>query len=527
MSRGRPARLALAAVLGTTLLTAACFGDGDGDEPTVRGPAYQAPTGEAPVPGPGTRDVVLTEPASAAPSDGLVRRPNLLMITLDDAAWGDMQYMPHLQELMVRGGVTLQSGLAPTPICAPARASLLTGQYAQNHGVTSVEGVGGGFEAFEDDDNTLPVALQDAGYDTMFLGKYLNGFTEDHVDHRPPGWTTWRPTVDFSTYDFDNPSLLVDGQVVDTHTYSTTLLSDQSDALLTDPSRQQRPWYLWLNYVAPHHGLPVEDDDPEVTHPQDDHPVATTVPERRDRDTFADLDLPDTPNMFEADTSDKEIIPETHVPVSPMHRAELREARQQRVESLQSVDRALARTFATLERTGQLDKTYVVVNSDNGYVLGEHNLSGKLFYFDEIVGVPMYIRGPGLPAGLVSRTPVTNADWAPTFAGLAGATMGRAIDGVDVLPWITAATTRRVVPIAGWPVKGGEKPRYSGVVVGPWTYVHNRRGQAELYYRTVDPYQLDNLAADPRYTSQRRELRRLTKQAGSCAAGSCPTEFLR
>jgi len=57
--------------------------------------------------------------------------------------------------------------------------------------------------------------------------------------------------------------------------------------------------------------------------------------------------------------------------------------------------------------------------------------------------------------------------------------------------------------------------------------VHNRRGQAELYYRSIDPYELNNLAKDPRYRTQLRELRRLTRQYVDCAASACPREFYR
>ncbi|MDF1603655.1 sulfatase [Nocardioides sp. YIM 152315] len=519
-----PARLAVAAVLSGSVLVAGCTDDGE--QRGARRPAYHAPERSAPVRAPAARDGVLTERATPAPLEGVRERPNLLMITLDDAAWEDMEYLPHVQELMADGGMTLEQGLSPTPVCVPARATLLTGQYARNHGAVTINGEGGGFTAFEDDD-TLPVALQEAGYDTLFLGKYLNGYTEEHVDHEPPGWTVWRPTVDFSTYNFENPRLLVDGDVVDTHTYSTTLLSDQSTELLEDPERSQRPWYLWLNYVAPHHGGPVEDDDPEVVFPDDEHPLSTTVPEDRDRDTFSDLELPDKPNVFEEDPSDKVIVSSARETVSQMRRAEMREAHQQRVEALQSVDRAVARTFDTLRSTGELDDTYVVLTSDNGFVLGEHNLEGKLWYFRDIVGVPMYVRGPGIPAGTVSRTPVSNADWAPTFAALAGATLGRDVDGVDVLPWLDARATRRVVPIAGWPIKGGLRPLYTGVVVGPWTYAEGRRGQPELYYRSVDPYQLDNLATDPRYRGKVKELRRMSRHYRDCAGSTCPTEFYR
>lgn len=452
-------------------------------------------------------------------------QPNLLMITLDDAAWGDMVHMPRLQELFVEEGVTLRGALAPNPICVPARSSLMTGQHSHNHGTwNTTADAGHGLEAL-DEENTLAVWLQEAGYDTFFLGKYPNGYTDGTVV--PPGWTGWRALVDPTTYNFVRPTVSMDGVEEKFETYSTTLLSEQSDELLREPGRAEDPWYMWLNYVAPHHGGPDAPDDPAVLYPDDPDPVKTTTPEDRDVDTFADLALTDTPNMFEDDVTDKVLVRGTQRTVTEQRRAQLTEAHQQRIESLQSVDRALARTLETLEETGQLDDTYVVLTSDNGYTLGAHNLEGKLWYFREMSSVPMYVRGPGLEPGTVSDAPVSNVDWAPTFAALAGARPTLEVDGVDVLPWIGSEADRRVVPIEAYPVKSGSKRLYRGVVVGPWTYVQGRSGQAEVYYRDVDRWELQNLAGDPRYSDQVEELKQLMRSTSTCAGDECPSAYYR
>jgi len=167
------------------------------------------------------------------------------------------------------------------------------------------------------------------------------------------------------------------------------------------------------------------------------------------------------------------------------------------------------------------------VTSDNGYFVGEHSLNGKLWYFRDSVRVPMFIRGPGVPKGITSQAPVTNADWAPTFAALAGAKMQRKEDGTNVMPWLASKADRRVIPIAGWPVHGGLTPLYTGVMVGPWTYVRGKRGGGEMYYDRSDPYQLYNLYSDPRFASQRKELRKLWLQARDCAGSSCPRTFMK
>ena len=67
-------------------------------------------------------------------------RPNLLMVTVDDLSALDMDYLPRVRKLVERTGVSFSEGIAPTPICVPARASLLTGQYAHNHGARTIEG---------------------------------------------------------------------------------------------------------------------------------------------------------------------------------------------------------------------------------------------------------------------------------------------------------------------------------------------------------------------------------------------------
>jgi arylsulfatase A-like enzyme len=524
----RPARdsrwLAGAALAtATSLALAGCTAP---DQPTRnRGGSALPPvaSSEQPVRAPGPDDVVLPNRPLPTPEFQAPRtQPNLLMITVDDANQDDLRHMPNVQRLLADEGVDLTNGIAPTPICVPARASLITGQYAHNHGAVTISGAGGGYDYFDDED-TLPGWLQEAGYDTFFIGKYLNGYGADSAV--PPGWTEWRGTEDPTTYNFVRPTVSVNGTSRTYHEYSTDVFSDLTVDFLDDPERAEKPWYMWVNYVAPHHGGPDAPDDPVNTHPDDPSPIKTTTPAQEDVDTFASLRLPDKPNMFEKDVSDKALIRSVRNEWPPSRRDQLVEAHQQRVESLQSVDRAVARTIDTLRESGQLDDTYVVFTSDNGYVLGEHNLDGKLWYFREIVGVPMLIRGPGLPRGETSSTPVTNADWAPTFAALAGATPGRAVDGVNVMPWLDREAPTRVVPIEGYPVAGGTRPLYTGVLAGHWTYVENRSGRSEVYYRDVDPWEDHSLRRDPRYQSQVRELAELTDRYADCAASTCPRDF--
>ena len=138
-----------------------------------------------------------------APESLPAGKPNVVVITLDDMREDELAYMPRTRALLADQGVTFENGFAPYPLCCPARASLLTGLYTHNHKVWSHQEPWG-FKSLRDR-QTLPVWLQDAGYDTVFLGKYLNGYgaqpppdgsAPDSKLYVPPGWTDWRGAID-------------------------------------------------------------------------------------------------------------------------------------------------------------------------------------------------------------------------------------------------------------------------------------------------------------------------------------------
>ena len=138
---------------------------------------------------------------------------NLLILMSDEhnarmmgCAGHPLAKTPNLDALAARG-TRFVDAYTSCPICVPARASLLSGQYAHNHGAVTINGVGGGVQAF-DQHRTLPVWLQRAGYRTMFVGKYLNGYGEqDAPTYVPPGWSSWHATVDPTTYNFVKPTV--------------------------------------------------------------------------------------------------------------------------------------------------------------------------------------------------------------------------------------------------------------------------------------------------------------------------------
>src|SRR5262245_19529596 len=164
-------------------------------------------------------------------------QPNLVSVMADDMRADDLRFMPHVRRLLVARGLDYRNSFSPYPLCCPARASFLTGQYAHNHHVLDNESPYG-FGGF-DDRATLATALRDAGYRTAFVGKYLNDYGlvpslvtgEPSATYVPAGWTDWRgliqpdEPVGAGTYHYFHPLFNVDGRVRDYgRQYQTTLL---------------------------------------------------------------------------------------------------------------------------------------------------------------------------------------------------------------------------------------------------------------------------------------------------------------
>ncbi|GGR50081.1 arylsulfatase A-like enzyme [Nocardioides luteus] len=483
-----------------------------------------APT-QKPPPDRATGQEATATPAFRMP----VEKPNLLMVTVDDLSAIDMDYLPKVKQLVGEGGVTFTDALAPTPICVPARASLLSGQYAHNHGAHTIHGPEGGYPSF-DDSATLATSLQDAGYTTLFTGKYLNEYGQKGSKHDvPPGWDQWRATLDPSTYNYLGAKFNVNGRVVKPKGYSTTVITQQAKASLRDARREpgaaSKPWFQWVNYVAPHLGGPTAKGDPKQRFRGTKGAIGVPVPDKQDRGAYADKPIPPQPNLF---SEQREGFPKgspSRKNPSQIEKDAYRLSYQRRIESARSLDRNIASLLGGLKKTGELARTLVVFSSDNGFSSGYHNFNGKLWYYEETLRIPVLMSGPGVPKGREVGTPLTNPDIATTLLAAAGADDPHEADGVDILPWLRAPEQTRVVPIEAWPTRDGTTRLWSGVRVGRWTYVELRNGGVELYDRAADPYEMNNLAEDPGHASTLSRLADLAEKYRDCEGDACPKKM--
>ncbi len=458
-------------------------------------------------------------PPSPPPSmSGVVvgDQPNIVLITSDDQTKVELKWMPQTRQLLGRAGLTFKNMISPHPNCCPARAQILTGQYAHNNGVRMNSPPWGGHEGF-DPRTALPAWLQEAGYRTGFIGKYMHGY--DETDNIEPGWDQWKPIVgtlsDYSSFlQYDNGRLV---QFAETD-YYTDVVAQQSADMLTDFSSTPEPFFLWSSFIAPH-GTCQGSTEADCSGP----PPASA----RHAGLSAEVALPSLslPSFNEPDATDKRRDIQAAPPVDPAAQQVLFT---QRLRTLAALDEAIAGIIASLAAAGTLDETVIMFTSDNGYLFGEHRLVGKNVPYEEAIRVPLVMRGPQIPVGERRPQTVSITDLAPTIAELADASPmveidGRSLLGHAVMDW--RQRDRGLLIQAG---SGGADEltawRWRGVRTKRYTFVRWQGPRfLELYDRTADPFQLTNVALDPSYGGVRRALAAYLDTLEDCAGAQCRT----
>jgi N-acetylglucosamine-6-sulfatase len=486
-------------------------------------------------------------------------KPNILFILTDDLDLAEIAFMPKLKSLLIDQGATFDNYFASVSLCCPSRSTTLRGQYSHNTGVLTNGGGNGGFErAYADgiEKSTIATWLKDGGYQTGLFGKYLNGYPHTASDaYIPPGWVDWNSAVKGNPYAEYNYTLNENGKFVDyklkPEDYGTDVYAKQANGFIQQSIKNGQPFFVYLAVYAPHQ-------------------PATPAP--RHKDLFPNAQAPRTPNYNETDVSDKPEYISARPQIGPVVARRIDDLYRRRLQSLQAVDEAISMLYDTLKANNQLDNTYIVFTSDNGFHLGNHRLpAGKQTAYEEDIHLPLIVRGPNVPAGAHVSQITGNIDLAPTFADMAGVKPGDFVDGRSFLPlatgkppttwrqaylvehWAqgpedagainqeppdedqspaetTAAATATPAPKAKGPLAKLAIPEFHGIRVNGYTYVEYVTGEKELYDLTKDPYELTNLAPKSNPTLLKQFSDRVAVLV-SCKADSCraaedqPLEF--
>ena len=450
------------------------------------------------------------------------QRPNILFILVDDldAKLNSISTMKNLQELMVARGTSVDDFLITNPLCCPSRTTILRGQYTHSHQVYHNDSPDGGFAKFNEvgnDASTLGVWLQAAGYRTALIGKYLNGYPfRDERTYIPPGWSEWYSPAKKNAYDGYDYVLNENGTLViyppTEVNYFTDVASRKAVDFIQRADADKVPFFLYLAPFAPH--LP-----------------ATAA--NRHLELFPSITVPISPSFNEADVSDKP----TNMSRNPLLTDELisknNQNYRQRILSLQAVDEMLVELVKVLEQTGQMDNTYIVFTSDNGFHLGQHRLvEGKGTFYEEDIVVPFIVRGPGVMEGRAVTDllagnvdiPITIADWAgvvpPDFVEgrsiapiLAGGTVplenGRKAYLLEIYSQnsnsdvsapslqMAASAILELRAVFDLPSPSLKKlsPIMHGLRTNEYKYIEYNDGFVEFYDLINDPYELENIAS--------------------------------
>jgi arylsulfatase A-like enzyme len=447
---------------------------------------------------------------------------NVVLIVTDDEDLAAHAFMPKTKALIEDQGATFANYFISYPWCCPSRASILRGQYAHNTNVVGNEPPWGGYETFHGlglEQSTLATWLQAAGYRTAMIGKYLNRYVPEK-DSVPPGWDEWHVGGNaHASYDYvlnENGRAVRYGSEPDD--YLNDVLTRKANEVIRTSAADGEPFFLYV--------LPFNPHSPSIAAP-------------RHEGMFASAELPRPASFNEADVSDKPAFIRQLPPLDEKQIAYLEFEYRRRIASLLAVDDMVESIVRTLDATGQLDDTYVIYSSDNGFHMGQHRLiAGKDTPYDEDIRVPMVMRGPGVPAGLRIEAMVGNIDLAPTIAEIAAADIPDFVDGRSFLPllqepeqpWRQAYLIERrrleeqLVRQSGFTQLTSEEldrtAVFNGIRSADSLYVEYDTGERELYDLRADPFQLANGIddADPALLAAMSE--RLSALA-SCVADLC------
>ena len=436
-------------------------------------------------------------------------RPNIVVVLVDDLRFdefhaGGHPYLetPNIDRLASEGALFVNAFHA-VPLCSPNRATLLTGQYPSRHGI--IDNVSRDLASHHLP--TFNIPLQQAGYRTAFLGKWHMG-----NDATPrPGWDYWSamPGQGHAT----DPELFEDGRLHKVSGYTTDLLTDRAISFIR--REHEKPFLVYLAHKAVHPDI-VQRNDGSVDLESD----RGYIPSPRDEGRYKDRTFPrrQLKSEIAADLEGKPVIRHalanlSAAPTSPTGEHQHPEAPwtgeetiRRRAEMIRGVDQSLGRIIATLDSLQILDKTLIVLSSDNGFFFGEHGLTTeRRLPYEESIRNPLLMRYPpeiraaSRPEGLA-----LTVDLAPTLLEFARVPIGAQIQGRSLIPILNGSPRnwRQSVLVEFYT---NEQPfphlldlDYRAVRTSRYKYIHWVKfpDQDELYDLQQDSLERRNVAHD-------------------------------
>lgn len=446
-------------------------------------------------------------------SQQTIKRPNILFIMSDDhashaiSAYGSkVNTTPHLDRI-ANEGVRFDNCFCTNSICAPSRATILTGAY--NH-INGVKTLGDDLDGRQ---VTFPKLLQKDGYQTAIIGKWHLGHGGNYD---PTGFDYWNVLPDQG--DYHDPEFIEMGTRTRYEGYVTDIIADMSMDWIKqrDP---QRPFMLMCHHKAPHRHW---------------------EPDQKHMHLYEDIDIPE-PETFNDDyatrsqaavqakmrINDLNDLDTKGAPPEGLTAEEVRKWKYQRymkdyLRCIASVDDNVGRMLDYLDEAGLADDTIVIYTSDQGFFLGDHGWFDKRFMYEESLRMPFLVRYPReIKPGTVNTDIVLNTDFAPTFLEYAKLPIHERMQGKSIRPLLNGVTPedwRTSMYYRYWMHLDGCHEVYShyGIRTHDYKLIYyyaqslgttdsrdeSRPPEWELFDLKQDPYELNNVYASSEYAER-------------------------
>lgn len=473
---------------------------------------------------------------------------NVIFILSDDHRFDFMGFtgkVPWLEtpymDQMAREGAYFPNTFVTTSLCSPSRASILTGQFSHTHTVVDNSAPA------PEDLIYFPQYLQQAGYQTAYLGKWHMG--GQHDDPRP-GFDHWESFRGQGVY--YNPTLNINGERIkyEDSTYITDLITEHSVDWLKNRDKE-KPFFMYVSHKAVHaEFMPAQRhlgkyENEEIILPPSfytsanpvkgrsnpyglEHYTATVKPENIDEnypDGFLEEREKHAGN-FQKPAVGEEYYGELRTPdwqkmqreswhgVDYMYHGDMdfQSFYKRYCESLLAVDEGIGAILKYLEEEGLDNSTMVIYMGDNGFSFGEHGLIDKRHFYEESVKVPFLVRYPEvLQGGQVINKMIQNIDVAPTILELAGIQKPEQMQGRSIMPIIKGEDVEwrdRIFYEYYWEYFYPQTPTMHGVRTDRYKYIryHGTWDTNEFYDLQEDPHEMNNLIGSPAHQEIIRDL---------------------
>jgi N-acetylglucosamine-6-sulfatase len=440
---------------------------------------------------------------------------NVVLIVSDDHRYDAMGCAGHPflktpnLDALARGGAHLKNAFVTTSLCSPSRASILTGLYTHRHRVV-------------DNNNPVPTGLtffpqylQQAGYETAFVGKWHMGSDSDAPQ---PGFDHWVSFKGQGTY-WPNPNgLNINGQHVPQRGYLTDELTDYAVEWLN--ARGDKPFLLYLAHKAVHTDfLPDENGKGKLLLPGVEGRIGI-IPAPRHVGKYGSEPFtpPESMAFTPRNYGDKPMWVQNRrnsrhgvdLPFGNKH--EMATIYRQYMETLLAVDESVGRVIDALRRKNVLDSTLILYMGDNGYAWGEHGMVDKRSAYEESMRIPLIAHCPELIKGAAVPQMVANIDIGPTILEAAGLEPPPSMDGRSFLPLVSGRSVPwrdKLLYEYYWEWNFPMTPTIHAIRTDQYKFIrpYGVWDVEELYDLKTDPHEIVNLIRDPQHQKVIQDLK--------------------